>query len=818
MTTRPTNTLGRIPVIRAPIDLPKETALAKLKKVARNSHELMTALSSTHENSAQDLLTHQHFTKTFSSIPELTSDNDKLDILQSLKLWATVKRQKHPSLFSAKSPTKSCDTFKEKMDVLKQDPNRREINELKNEKCRTFALSYDSKHGNSRINLNGKVKNKSGGKIWCRHLAFWFLRNNSKSINSLSNLRTQKPQSLDDDFYDKEKLLLRADHVSTFELKYLGVTLAAECKNMNLGDEKLFILGSENHLMAITIYHKQEGAVILKFYDPNKTLVYKRIILKNIQDLGELKITHLLNMNQLMDYKVFNVLQLRRYDDLDTLAEKNKSATYPEIKMITEQNMDLVKKLLYLALEHGHTTTVVALLTTILESNFIAEQKLVLLMAKRYDKKTGLLLALSREHTETVSIFIATILKSNLTDKQKLVLLMAKDTNVISVISNLFLVNNTEMIRVYTEAILNSNIEIEQKIELLVGNCLPGLCIAVITRSTETTKVFINNIFNSNLTDEQKLKLLLAKNDSGDSPLLLLLLKDSIINNDFVNDISNPNIPNQDKLNRLKTILKCMLENHQMTNEILESFRAKDNDGSTTLFKIFERNNEKEISDNLDIISQLSLSETETLELLLAQDSQDVPWIILQLKNADKVKKYMQFISHSPLSTKIKVRLFKHIALIAKKSGIKESILHWSKQSAIDFIAQQLDDKNTSAIMSYIQSSTPQNAMSLFSQIKSTLDYLREHIDDGPLDSRVNSGTLTKSAKIIIALCLAKSYQPNEALHGTTLDNYVLSQLDKHSLTPNPFNKPKLTKNSARITITWSDYVATISSQTQKTF
>lgn len=447
------------------------------------------------------------------------------------------------SLFSGNAPTPAApvDVFQCKIEAMHNSPNKRNITEL-SDKDVVYAISYDSKHGDPQLNLNLETTDNNGDQIACRHLAFEFLKDASKTYHqTFAKLKTEKPQSLVSNVYDNEHIIVRADHVSVFKLENLGQTLYDECKCMQPGNDKKFTFLSHNHAMAVKVEYKRNCEFIMKFYDPNRTTVHKRIIFRDVKDFYKLKIEDYLSKESIEFYfETFNVAALCRYDDLNKIAERNESRTYHQIETIHEENIETVQGLIHFSRYLKHTEEFDALQDVIRKSALSPQQKKecflhligknivlsdenpVYISEVMYAGKSLTLLprgesrlywALINREPELVKLFTTIILKSHIRNKTKFELLMANDEGCVPGLGMALQEGNTETVNAFVVVILGSNLSYEQNGELLIAKDeygIPGLCVAMLEEKIQTAEAFVAAILGSNLSDEQKVKLLMA--------------------------------------------------------------------------------------------------------------------------------------------------------------------------------------------------------------------------------------------------------------------------------------------------------------------
>nr|MBP9742676.1 ShET2/EspL2 family type III secretion system effector toxin [Burkholderiales bacterium] len=303
----------------------------------------------------------------------------------------------------------------------------RVITQIKDSTHNIKIWSYQSKHGEPLINNNCKVLDKKNEKIACRQLAFWFLWNDAIYSDTLSNLNTYP--SIDSLYYndfDNLNCMHNFNRLSVATLDQVGTSLQKECENMQLGEEKHLIFGSESHSMSFKVHYKAQGYFTVKFYDPNKTTVHIRLVMRSPDDLQYLKITDLLPREDIKWYFAkFKAFTIATYDYANFVPPQQQTFNFLSI---TPDKLIEYTGLFYYAFKYGNENYVKDFINSVVNcATLDIKKKLELLSAKSHKGYSGLYIALANGHTNSVMEFINSILNSTtLNPQQKIDLLASK--------------------------------------------------------------------------------------------------------------------------------------------------------------------------------------------------------------------------------------------------------------------------------------------------------------------------------------------------------------------------------------------------------
>lgn len=154
------------------------------------------------------------------------------------------------------------------------------------------VIIYNSKEGSPKIRLNGKGKDKKGNLIVCRQLADRVAAGRMKEYSTdLSTVKGIEAQDrLKNNVHDTSKIRFRSAYYNLFSLNNFGLQLRTIAENVGEGEECSLLFESENHAMAISIRHKDNGTYVVKFYDPNATNMHFRALCRDLDAIATLSI------------------------------------------------------------------------------------------------------------------------------------------------------------------------------------------------------------------------------------------------------------------------------------------------------------------------------------------------------------------------------------------------------------------------------------------------------------------------------------------------------------------------------------------------
>ena len=469
--------------------------------------------------------------------------------------------------------------------------NRLVLSDDPNDPC---CISYDSK-GPVR-ELNGGAKNRTDGKlITCQHLAYAFATgafgckanvNQGKepgskfsTVASVDNICNNAAIKIDRQL-ENTPLRCGIPRVAVyFDTEHFGQALYDVW--MNKGDQtahgkppQTWLIGSENHLMAIKLLPTAESAIKIEWYDPNSTTIVRRAMVLNEEILQQLTLNQFV-CEARQKYYAFDegqagvmmstdAIEAQKDSDATVLSALTPSLLYllmlhgqlnksvmDSLKMTLSEvrrnnQCDLTELLaakridglpgLYMALQCGHHETVGTFLGFIRQYGHIIEPRVLweLLAAKRWDGLPGLFMALQKGHHKAVSRYVEGI--SQLRDMletdviKKLLAAKAEDG-----LPGLFIAlenGHHKAVSAYFEGItqLRDSIEPEAIKELLAakhGDGTPGLFMALQEGHHKVVSTYLEGIKQlRDIIDPETITELLAAKDQYEMPGLFMALQE----------------------------------------------------------------------------------------------------------------------------------------------------------------------------------------------------------------------------------------------------------------------------------------------------
>jgi hypothetical protein len=378
------------------------------------------------------------------------------------------------------------------------------------------GLIYWSKNG-SGINLNGKANTAKGREIWCRDLSYYVASREQPIKNFQQALKTidsiESVPSLKEGWFHKNRPDLNSCDYSLVPIESLGDILKIKAEKIKRYESSAYLLESESHAMAVSLQHKMtdEGRAqyIIKFYDPNYTDRYQRIICSNLDEIKTICFSDIFPLERQRQY--FPKLKSFMFYSVNLRKIKNKCDFYIFPTMITSER-------LYLLSAYGLTAPFAHLLKEILSSNADEKIKKAALSTKYNDGVTGFHMAFEEGHSEIVGIITDQILSSNLSENLKMELLIAQSYDGVPGFFMTLQAGHTEAAGMFIEKILSSNLSEEAKIELLRAESndgIPGFHLAFYEGHTETVEKFTALILSSHLSEDAKYTLLNAREING---------------------------------------------------------------------------------------------------------------------------------------------------------------------------------------------------------------------------------------------------------------------------------------------------------------
>jgi|GEM_PF-5547960 len=336
-------------------------------------------------------------------------------------------------------------------------------------------------------NLNLKAHDINNSLIACRQLSYQQLRivknypfqfKNKEAIENIDNLKQN--------IFDNNNIKYRADNYYFFECKNIGIQIYEIVRNLPKDSAKSMMFYSENHAMAITIKHKPDGAIALKFFDPNETHVHKRALFEDVNAIKNLLISDLIQPeNQEIYFPKFKSGCIAMYNNLEIDALKPKSTNKLEFSKGNLMPV-LLSEILHVALDMNDPEAVRYCIDGIKNSQLSIEEKCEFLEAADDNGVPGLFKALQEGHAEVIECYMAGITKCRfLSDqyKQELFNAMTVSTEVKYLTGNRYKVlesrttglfmafqnNRSTAIKIFMAMVKKSKLPVNIQEDLLAG-------------------------------------------------------------------------------------------------------------------------------------------------------------------------------------------------------------------------------------------------------------------------------------------------------------------------------------------------------------
>jgi hypothetical protein len=386
-------------------------------------------------------------------------------------------------------------------------------------------LKYRSKYGTSKLNLNRKAKDKNGKEIVCRHLAYYVycvwergIKDYHENLSSIENIEKQAIlRNCEYDARDKRKDFCH----KIFPLEEFGAALKSMASSLQIGNQQCLLFKTKSHLMTIAIRCKinHDGGkyYVIKFYNPNTTMVHQRIVCENLDVITKLTIKDFLSDKQINRH--FSKYKCGAFFSPNSKKTNKQFAAKCNIRLKSD-----LQSSIYFNLRFGITDAVKELCHTILSSKkFNIKQKIQLLTAKDQNGTSAWCRALENGYTNImvnmVNFFNAVAASSDLTSNQKLHLLVLKNHNGNSYLYRAFCCNDEVAVKKFCEIVLTSNLKPAEKIQLLTAkdqNGVLGFHMALQKYCADAVSGFCDVILRSDdLKPDDKIQLLATKDRNG---------------------------------------------------------------------------------------------------------------------------------------------------------------------------------------------------------------------------------------------------------------------------------------------------------------
>lgn len=331
-------------------------------------------------------------------------------------------------------------------------------------KVKDNVLFYAS-FGDPSINMNMKKEDKDGNPIACRHLARYWLQEESSRKSNRNSYHTSfyQPQNLPflvNNDYDKQRLKYKNREYHFIALFHLGKKLAELAETLEIKEQLVLEFCSENHVMGFKVQQKDVGFRI-KFYDPNKTVTHQQVWCPDIDSIAKLSIDDFLfnkakniYFPKFQGYLSVIVLVRQQFKDI--------------VPLITIDEAFSEDNTLHYGLMLGFSMMIESSLSRILATDqlepidvalstgktFSSEEKLALVEAKNGRHTPGLFLALQDGNSEVVELYSNFIKASDaFSSDEKLWLLAAKNAKHTTGLSMALQEGWGEVIRCYCQAL-----------------------------------------------------------------------------------------------------------------------------------------------------------------------------------------------------------------------------------------------------------------------------------------------------------------------------------------------------------------------------
>ena len=428
-------------------------------------------------------------------------------------------------------------------------------------------LAYFSSKNDMNLNDEVTKKDSSGVsyEIACRHLAYAYayakgvigVGEKGKKFSGIENKEALEKNEgiLDETAYHNQFQFRKPRTGCYFELDKLGLALQTAVAKQQIS-EQTYLLGSTDHLMALKIKKGNQGDITLVFYDPNRTLGVRRIIIPSYGTLTCLDMADLIpdvrDRRLYFDEKPVSGAALvsatthnnEDESQVDIVASRGTGALVYLLlffghfneqifsELSRSQDLEEYRRLLatkstdglpglFVALQNGHDAAVKSYLKVVLGNEWPSlEDKKELLAAKRTDGIPGLFMALQDGHYAAVKSYLEAVLgDERLSREDKKELLAAKKTDGMPGLFMALQSGHYAAVKSYLEAVLgDERLSREDKKKLLAAKKVdgtPGFCMALKNRRGSVVSSFVEAVLQSNLGFDMKEELIAAKTPTG---------------------------------------------------------------------------------------------------------------------------------------------------------------------------------------------------------------------------------------------------------------------------------------------------------------
>ncbi|MDP0588701.1 MAG: ShET2/EspL2 family type III secretion system effector toxin [Candidatus Endonucleobacter bathymodioli] len=311
------------------------------------------------------------------------------------------------------------------------------------------ALMYMSK--GQKCNLNGMAY-LNHELVACRHLAYWWLSLQKFKYDDISSKELiEKCISIPSDLILSKQLHDKACSAEGiyFEMHQLHEAIYCAAETFTKGQEKRYLLRSDNHAMGLCIKKNKDNNIIIYYYDPNDTLRHKKIIANTKDDLKYITCDDFWSST---DKKLYFI----GWHKISSLSSIGVKLSRDECKVVCISKPS--KALMYLLActgHYGHPNVVFDF------ENFSENTIHRLLAGKNKYGTPALRAAYLYEHHETIATICLMIINSDLGPDAKRELLRGKgnDKNDISVLHSACILGQTEIVAAFIDAMDRSDVK-----------------------------------------------------------------------------------------------------------------------------------------------------------------------------------------------------------------------------------------------------------------------------------------------------------------------------------------------------------------------
>ncbi len=405
------------------------------------------------------------------------------------------------------------------------------------------VFQYFAKYGDPATSWNCKFLNERGEKIACAAFAHIAMIHGFKKLYKIfkDGNTIRKNPDLMKYSYRKELISREGKEYFGFGLDQFGEVLKTLIKSVR---EVKFNLISELHAMSGSIEWKEKkGYVVIKFYDPNKTITYQRCLCFGLGKVNQLSIRHFLSKEDLSTY-------FPKFPYAILVTMQQREAEYSEIKL-QEGYLDAQ---MYYSLRMGFLPKIAELF------NRIKKEKIRMDVLKAVDNLgySGFVYAISENHIQTVEFFMNLIFDSDLNSGEIFELIGETQDLSASPMFYAFKEGYAEIVGIFAKLVLKSKLELSQKVTLLEAlsvNGIPGLFIALRKGNTQTVNVFVKLILDSKLEPYEIFTILKAVDSEGIPGLFIAFEEGNIETIEaFARLILNSKLESREKVDLLEAI------------------------------------------------------------------------------------------------------------------------------------------------------------------------------------------------------------------------------------------------------------------------